>query len=143
MRVAMQSANLASNFHGNILFKVKSKPGLAAGTTVQNRARVFYDYSAPVETNNATTAFAIMGSGNVTVDASVTIYPNPAKDKINIEAAGTIQQVQLYDIQGRVLQTLLLNDTAAQVDIAARPVGVYFIKVITAQGVKVEKIVKE
>jgi hypothetical protein len=49
----------------------------------------------------------------------------------------------LYDIQGRLLQSKIINETEAKVDISQRASGMYFIKVTTEAGVKIEKIVKE
>jgi hypothetical protein len=49
----------------------------------------------------------------------------------------------LYDIQGRLLQTVLENNTTTVMDLTRRASGVYFLKVTTDKGVKVEKIIRE
>jgi hypothetical protein len=51
--------------------------------------------------------------------------------------------VQLFDVQGRLLQTKLVNESNTILDITTQSAGVYFIKVTTVKGIKVEKMVKE
>ncbi len=142
-RFVMQAAALGGGGHGNILFKAKTRSNLAPGASVHSIARIFYDYSQAATTNDATTLFGIMGTGTVTNDPSVTVYPNPTKDLVNITSRNVIQSVNLYDVQGRLLQTELLNHTNATLDISQRASGIYFVKVYTDGGVMVEKIVKE
>jgi len=129
--------------HGNILFKLKSRASLQQGDTVVNRANIFFDYNSPLATNDAHTVFALLSAGNFAKDASVQIYPNPVKNTVTVKADGNIQSVQLYDIQGRLLQTTVVNDTLQLLDISSRTSGLYFIKVTTDKGVNVEKVIKE
>jgi len=138
-----RNINLGVADHGNILFKLKSRASLQTGSTVANRASIVFDYNDPLATNEASTVFAALSLGDFEKDASVQVYPNPAKDNITIKANGTIKSVQLYDIQGRILQTGVVNATSSVLDIATRTTGMYFLKVTTDKGVKVEKIIKE
>jgi len=129
--------------HGNILFKLKSRASLQQGDIVVNRANIFFDYNSPLATNDARTVFALLSTGNFAKDASVQVYPNPAKNTLTVKADSNIQSLQLYDIQGRLLQTNLVNDTLQLLDISSRTSGLYFIKVTTDKGVSVEKVIKE
>ncbi|WP_160316443.1 T9SS type A sorting domain-containing protein [Flavobacterium akiainvivens] len=142
-RFMMPAFMQAADGHGNILFKAKTKNNLASGATVLSSARIYFGYTAPVETNVAETQLGVMGMDDVAVDASVTLYPNPAKDVVNINAANNLQQVNLYDVQGRLLQTEILNNTQTTIDLSSRAAGIYFVKAYTQAGVKVQKVVKE
>jgi uncharacterized repeat protein (TIGR01451 family) len=142
-RFIMQAAALGGGGHGTILFKAKTRNNLTLGSSVNTVARVYYDYNAAATTNTATTEFAVMGTGNITVDASIALYPNPTSGVVNIKSDNVIKSVNLYDVQGRLLQTELLNHTEAAININQRASGIYFIKVFTNAGVKVEKVVKE
>jgi hypothetical protein len=51
--------------------------------------------------------------------------------------------MELYDIQGRLLQSAAVNDSNVKLDLTQRASGMYFVKVKTEAGAKVEKIVKE
>lgn len=128
---------------GNVTFKIKTLNTLQVNDNVMQQAEIFFDYNWPIETNEANTIFAILSNGGFELDNTVKVYPNPAVDVINIQAATPLQSVQLYDVAGRLLQTALVNDTRASIDIASRAAGVYFVKITTDEGGKVEKIIKQ
>ncbi|MBL0013735.1 MAG: T9SS type A sorting domain-containing protein [Flavobacterium sp.] len=73
----------------------------------------------------------------------ITFFPNPTKDIVHITSKGNITSVQLVDVQGRVLETMTANDEAIDFDLSQKNSGVYFVKIYTVKGVKVEKIIKE
>ena len=72
-------------------------------------------------------------------NANVVLYPNPVNDKLNIVAEG-IQEVNVLDINGRTVMTLQNTNT---IDMSTMANGVYFVRVITANGVSTQKIVKK
>lgn len=127
---------------GNILFKIKTQGTLEVGDSVMNKANIFFDYNWPIATNEAVTSITTLGTGDFAKDASVKLFPNPAKDIINITADGTVTSLQLYDVQGRLLQASVVNASSAQINMAKRAAGVYFVKVTTDKGVNVQKVVK-
>ena len=134
---------LESGGHGNVLLKVKSLTSLQQGGNVNKRADIYFDYNYPVATNEAETTFQALSNPDFEQDQSISIYPNPTKDKVNVSGDFTLQTVQLYDVQGRLLQTQLANDNQTIIDISVHSNGVYFIKVTSDKGIKVGKIVKE
>ena len=107
------------------------------------KADIFFDYNWPIVTNEATTTYALLNAPGFTKDASVKVYPNPAKNVVSISTKSTIQSLQLFDVQGRLLEVSTINDVNATLDIASRANGIYFIKITTQKGVNVEKLVKE
>ncbi|GEP52051.1 hypothetical protein FNO01nite_27230 [Flavobacterium noncentrifugens] len=129
--------------HGNILFKMKSKATLETGDLVKNRANIFFDYNFPIVTNDAETTFEVLSTDVFTNDESVVVFPNPAQDKININCNNTIKSIELYDVQGRVLEVFAANKISAQINISDKSKGIYFVKIITEKGKKVQKIIKE
>jgi len=129
--------------HGNILFKVKSKGSLMAGDEVGSQVNIYFDYNFPVITNEAVTTFDILGTEEFETDSTIKVYPNPAKDVVNISGDYGLTSVQLYDIQGRLLQTALVNDTEMTLNLTGRAAGMYFVKVTSDKGVAVEKVIKE
>ena len=89
------------------------------------------------------TTFATLNNPNFEQDTTVKIYPNPTNAIINIESNYTINSIELYDIQGRILETHLEESTTATIDISNKLNGIYFLKITSENGIKVEKIVKE
>lgn len=70
-------------------------------------------------------------------------YPNPTKGNVNISSDTIIKYIELFDVQGRLLQTSIENDTTAKFDISNKPNGLYFVRITTEKGSKVEKLIKE
>ncbi|MBK8600753.1 MAG: T9SS type A sorting domain-containing protein [Flavobacterium sp.] len=135
--------NLAPAAHGNVVFKIKTKSDLAIGSTVSNKADIYFDYNFPIETNTATSTFQLLNTAAFETDESINVYPNPAKNQISVNSKNTIKSVQLFDMQGRIINTILVNDTKLDLNISNYSNGIYFLKVTTARGSKVEKIIKE
>ncbi len=137
------SINLHSGGHGNILLKIRSNNALVEGSSVSKRANIFFDYNFPIETPAANTVFQSLSNPDVPRDVSILIYPNPTKGNINVNCKNTIKSIELYDVQGRVLQTNLVNANQTNVDISNQSKGIYFLRIISDKGMKVEKIVRE
>lgn len=127
--------------HGNVLFKIKSKNDLVSGDSVSKSASIFFDYNAPISTNIEQTTFTSLSNSIFEFDNSVSIYPNPTSSKININSNFNIKSIELYDVQGRVLVTQI--GSSKSLDISDKTIGIYFVKITTEKGSKVEKIVKK
>jgi hypothetical protein len=68
----------------------------------------------------------------------VTLFPNPASDRINIRVTGfTPGRIRLLDMHGRVL--LDESGNRDQVDVSALPSGLYFMQLIAADGTPVSR----
>lgn len=129
--------------HGNVLFKIKTLPTLTVGDEVSNTANIYFDYNAPIDTNEARTAFNNLSKSDFVKDDSVTVYPNPAKNKVTVKATGIVKSVQLYDVQGRILQSVSDGKSQVTLDIANQQRGVYFLRITTDKGKNTQKIIKE
>ncbi len=135
--------NLAPTFHGNVVFKIKTKNSLTVGSAVSNKAEIYFDYNFPIETNTATSTFQTLSNVGFETDDSVRVFPNPTMNRINITASELIKTIQLFDAQGRLMSTSLVNDLKSTFDVSSYSKGIYFLKVQTAKGIKTEKIIKE
>ena len=70
---------------------------------------------------------------------NVALYPNPTSSILHISAEG-IQEVSVLDINGRTVMTEQHVNSIDMTDLAN---GVYFVRVITNEGVATQKIVKK
>lgn len=129
--------------HGNVLFKIKTLPTLLVGDQIANIANIYFDYNAPIETNEARSTFAVLNNSNFVKDQSISIAPNPAKNSVTVTAISNIKSIELFDVQGRILQTILEDKNTTTIDISNKSNGIYFLKVTTENGSSVEKLVKE
>lgn len=129
--------------HGNILLKIRSSGTLQSGDNVSNRGDIFFDYNAPIDTGIANTVFQLLNNSAFEKDNSVVIFPNPTQSIINVKSENSIKSIQLYDVQGRLLQTKLTDENSTSIDISDKSNGIYFLKITSEKGIKVERIVKE
>ncbi|MBL7886221.1 MAG: T9SS type A sorting domain-containing protein [Flavobacterium sp.] len=130
----------ASN-DGYVVFKIKTLSTLVENSTISNNASIYFDYNFPIVTNTATSIFASLET-NEFENTSVVVYPNPTNDIININCNDMIKNISLYDIQGRLLLSKIIDSQSAILELTNKNSGIYFIKVITVNGMKVEKILK-
>jgi Secretion system C-terminal sorting domain len=128
---------------GGVLLKIKTKNTLLPGSSVTNGVSINFEYDQPITANEVTTFSGALKVLDNQLDKSITVYPNPTAAIINVTGAHAIQSVQVYDVQGRLLQTNLGNTTNYSIDLSNKAKGVYFIKVNSEKGMKVERVVKE
>ncbi|HOE39890.1 MAG TPA: T9SS type A sorting domain-containing protein [Bacteroidales bacterium] len=74
----------------------------------------------------------------------ITLYPNPAKNIVNISSNNSIEKISVYDILGKNILTINPNNSKSVVNINDLNKGLYFIKVKTENGSEsTHKLVKE
>ncbi|GEP50583.1 hypothetical protein FNO01nite_12550 [Flavobacterium noncentrifugens] len=128
--------------HGNVLFKIKTNSNLPIDSSVENTANIYFDYNAPIVTNEAKTTFRLLNNQVFERDYSIRIHPNPAKDFVKIQSKNTIKTIDLFDVQGRILQTSVENKKETSIDLSQQSNGIYFLKITSEKGGKIEKIIK-
>ena len=90
------------------------------------------------------------GCTAVAIDAeldkgAVSVYPNPSSDKLNITLTGNtnlIEAVSVIDVQGRLVKRF--NNVNAQefsFDHTGTTPGMYFLNVITREGITTQKVI--
>jgi hypothetical protein len=67
------------------------------------------------------------------------VYPNPAKDLVSINASQNIEKVEVLSVRGDLLATFHTN----QANLSAMKPGVYFLKIYSGGDFAVKKIIKE
>ena len=85
-----------------------------------------------------------LGTQSFTDSSALTIYPNPVNDIINISFPNeTINQINIYDITGRLQKSKNGSSENEKIDIQDLPNAMYLVKVKTEKGSKIVKIVKQ
>lgn len=85
----------------------------------------------------------VAGTSGFVKDSTVIISPNPSSGIVNIKSENAIKTLEVYDIQGRLLQTITVSEANTTIDLSGKQAGIYIIKLNTDKGVSTEKIVKE
>lgn len=77
-------------------------------------------------------------------ESNIKCYPNPTNNIVNISSANqTIEQINVYDITGRVLKSQKGTTENEQINIHDLPNAIYLLEVKTDKGTKTVKIVKQ
>ena len=87
----------------------------------------------------------VPGEGVEENAASFNVYPNPVNDRLYIETEAEIEEVVVYDVYGRV-QNLRNSETQKlrnSIDVTNLNSGIYFVKVVTANGETVKRFIKD
>ncbi len=128
---------------GYVVFKIKTKPTLAVGSTINNTANIYFDYNFPIVTNTATSTFSTLQNDTFDFDNYFTIYPNPVGEYLNIttKQATEMYSITIYNLIGQQVQTT--THPTETVDVSSLTTGSYIVKIDTDKGVSSSKFVKE
>lgn len=129
--------------HGFVKYRINAINNLPAGNQISDFANIYFDFNAPVTTNNAIITM-IVPSGINDVKANnvaVNSYPNPvnAAAQIQFELKATAQvDVAIIDATGRISSQLIsdkLNSGVQKISFDAAPLanGIYTIR-LTVDG---------
>jgi autotransporter-associated beta strand protein len=87
-------------------------------------------------------AHAASAVNNISDKNNISMYPNPAKDILYFNADKTeINSIEIIDIKGRVIFKNKYDSRAIQVNIGQFNPGIYYTKVLTREGIKVNKLI--
>ena len=74
--------------------------------------------------------------------STVKIYPNPAVSHWTIQSEQVIDKTELIDITGKIVQTVVPNQTDFTIDASNLASGIYYLKLTSALNSMVQKIIK-
>jgi len=74
--------------------------------------------------------------------AGIIVYPNPSEGVFNIDGIDNAFEMMVTNLQGQVVMVNKITD-ACQLDLTKQPDGIYFIRLVGEQGVKLVKVIKQ
>ncbi|WP_191859297.1 T9SS type A sorting domain-containing protein [Hanstruepera ponticola] len=133
-----------ANNDGYVLFKIKTLETLELGDTFSNDAEIYFDYNAPIITNDELTTVA----ENLSVEETelqnlITVYPNPAADVIILESKTNLESIIVYDVHGRQVLTQLTSTNQLRLNVSNLVKGIYFLNLKTVDGEQTTKFIKK
>jgi len=133
-----------ANNDGYVAFKIKTKPSLVVGNSFSNTASIYFDYNAPIVTNTATTTVSLLANADFEFEQYFKIYPNPAKDVLNIETKKTIDvtSMSIFNTLGQLLLVIPNAQQTKTVDVSSLKTGNYFLKINSNKGSSSVKLIK-
>jgi hypothetical protein len=69
------------------------------------------------------------------------VYPNPTQGMLQISASVKEVQVELMDLQGRVIETHRMEDNSMNLDLSERARGTYLIRMIHKTDMHIERVI--
>ena len=76
----------------------------------------------------------------VDVDVEMKLYPNPARNTLNIESDTEITNIRMVDMLGQTVYSNTVNDNQHQIQVSGFQTGVYFIQMTTSRGVVTHRV---
>jgi uncharacterized repeat protein (TIGR01451 family) len=133
--------------HGFIHFRVKPKPGYAAGDIIPNTAAIYFDFNPAVITNTFETHFVNALSVGEVASNGFLVYPNPAGSQVTVsmrdnEGVG-ISEIALYDMVGKIIKYVKPTASSAEalVDTSDIAPGIYLIEVTSGNAKSTKKLI--
>lgn len=76
---------------------------------------------------------------------TVSVAPNPTSGLLKVNAEGRVMQsASLYDLSGRLINTYVVNDATASIDMSQVSAGIYVLKMLLEDGSPVvKKVIKQ
>ena len=121
--------------HGFIRFAIELEADLPLETVVTNRAGIYFDFNAPIITNEVFHTvgreFLVVSTPSVVLPRlAVSTYPNPATDTwyLQLDGLPDVRELELtlVDAWGRVVRKTALVTNPAAVPVSGLTEGVYF-----------------
>ena len=74
----------------------------------------------------------------------ITLYPNPAKNAVNILSEDGLQRVKIYNLLGQSVDAVTLNGSNKHtIDISNYASGIYFVKIASEKGIATKRLLVE
>jgi Leucine-rich repeat (LRR) protein len=134
-----------ANNDGYIAFKIKTLPTLVVGNTFTNDASIYFDYNFPIVTNKATSTFKTLEVQDFEFSNYFTLYPNPAKEVLNISSNESIEikSISIYNTLGQLVLVIPNAENVSKIDVSNLITGNYFIKINSDKGTSSAGFIKE
>lgn len=76
-----------------------------------------------------------------TSDFSTQIAPNPATDRVKVSSDKSLRQIDIYDLQGKLVHSEALDGIETDVNISGLKSGIYCARILTNEGRTAHKLV--
>ena len=97
---------------------------------------------------------SVEGTFNVTADAALstdefdnpavfTLYPNPVKNTLTLNAQNNIEDVRMYNMLGQEVMNAQPQAVDSDIDMSSLETGTYFVQVTIASITKTVRVVKQ
>ncbi len=86
---------------------------------------------------------SVSENGLSTESGNFTVYPNPVKDKLTIEAQETLEKVEIYNMMGALVYSQKSCGEMVEITTADLPTGTYVVRLTSKTATETRRFVKE
>jgi uncharacterized repeat protein (TIGR01451 family) len=128
---------------GMVIFTVDAKQGLPDGTTIDNKAGIYFDDAEVVMTNGVENIIGIPTLVGNIGKGIIVLYPNPATNQLIISADEHLyHSFTIANSMGQLMMQDEVRGTNTTINVKLLPAGIYYITFSGASGNEVRKFVK-
>ncbi|WP_290848294.1 T9SS type A sorting domain-containing protein [Flavobacterium sp.] len=131
-----QSVSLPLSFFTGIGFNKANFFQYKLGTTSNLVSQIVYFDNIYFSVNQP-----VLKTGDF-AKATFLVYPNPTNNQWNVTSTQTITAVSVFDVTGKQIKAVKANDLSVAIDASDLSNGIYFANVLTENGSKTVKLVK-
>lgn len=130
-------------------YRIELKDSYGDGITNNGYLRLYDANNAQILNMSASSSFTLLNAmvavgtvdiDDMTISDEMVVFPNPTSNYVNIQTAQTIQQVEVYNLQGQRVAAEIGNTN--QISFSNLANGLYIMKVTTDNGVSTFKVNK-
>jgi len=108
----------------------------------------YLDLTDPLSDNSIASNWTVSKNTLVSVNdneimARYKIYPTPVENTLTIESTGTINTLELYDFQGRMIRRINVDSENYSLDMSSYSKGMYMLHVFARDRIFVQKVIKK
>ena len=132
--------------NGAVIFNINTKSGLSFGTTIDNRAGIYFDYNDVVMTNTTENTIGCPVATEVPQNKSVSldVYPNPAGNELYVRSgSNSYSSFVVTNAIGQEIMQGPINGAVTRLNINLFAPGLYYIAVKGTDDVQVRKWLKQ
>jgi len=130
---------------GHVRYEINPLPSFSEGEVIENTAYIYFDFNEPIVTNTVVTEFGNPLSISSESTFETNVFPNPAKETINLTWPGEIEveRIEVYDLSGRMIQSRSIGaERFYSLDISKLPAGMYLVSLVSAEMQSRQKFMK-
>ena len=75
-------------------------------------------------------------------DHSILVFPNPVLDELNVKSVASLQHLTVYGLDGVLLRQEFISGYEYTMDIGDLISGMYVVRVVSDEGIRVQKMMK-
>ena len=126
------SNNNEPGSHGFVKFRIQQRPGNLLGTVIRNHASIYFDFEAPVVTNETVNTIPLASAVYAGMKDVVSVYPNPGHDHLIVQrSVDQDMTFVLYDIAGKEMRRVELSELRTAVSTSDLGAGVYLYRLVS------------